>query len=120
MKDVRILALASTFTLGLTLMSVCAQAQMTDQSSSTTTTTTTVTQQTVTTPNGQMTIYTTPLTQHETLPATVSPTPEEQGFPAGTGNQGVNEGPIDYSKSPFWPPRDWNYIEEENATTGGG
>jgi hypothetical protein len=25
--------------------------------------------------------------------------------------------PVDYSKNPYWAPRDWNYIEE-NATGG--
>ncbi|MGA2990669.1 MAG: hypothetical protein ABSD88_09360 [Candidatus Korobacteraceae bacterium] len=119
MKDLRILALASMLTLGLALLSAQAQAQMTDESSSTTTTT----QQTVTTPAGQTTtttqeIVTRPMTEQGTPENTVAPSAAEQGLPAGTDNLGVDDGgPIDYSQSPFWSPRDWNYIQSEN---GGG
>jgi hypothetical protein len=120
MKDIRILSVASMLALGLTLVSAQAHAQMTNENSSTTTTTT---QQTVTTPAGSQTtttqqILTMPQSDEDFSGMTVEPTDAEQGLPIGTGNLGEYDGgPVDFSKSPYWSPRDWNYLQSEN---GGG
>jgi hypothetical protein len=114
MKDLRILAVAALLALGL---ACSAQAQMTDQSSSSTTS-----QQTVTTPMGDQTTttqqtVTTPSSVETTPPdSTVEPSATEQGLPPGTGNLGIDNSPVDYSKNPYWSPKDWNYLNE----AGGG
>ncbi len=116
MKEIRILALATALASMLAIgasVSAQTQDQTTDDNSSSTTTV--IEQQTVTTPADQAappaTMDSPSMGSSSTTTVT---TPDSYTSPA-SNDEGTG---ADYNQSPYWGPKDWNYISEEGAVGG--
>jgi len=116
MKEIRILALATALASMLAIgasVSAQAQDQTTDDSSSTTTTV--IEQQTVTTPADQAAPPATMDSNSMGGSSTTTVAPSDTYSSPVSNDEGTV---TDYDQSPYWGPKDWNYISEEGGVGG--